>query len=159
MDADDGFGPLIPEGGGVIWTYVVTNTGNTTLENLVVTDTPSVGLPFTVDCTDAELAPGDTTTCIETSTAIGGLYENTAVATATDTNGIDVDDSDPSAYFGIATGIVVKKFTNGVDADEPFGPGIPVGDPVTWTYTVALEPGCHRSSGEHRPLGRRGDTS
>ena len=28
------------------------------------------------------------------------------------------------------------------DADTPFGPGIPVGDPVTWTYTVALEPGA-----------------
>ena len=51
------------------------------------------------------------------------------MATATDTDGIDVDDSDPSAYFGIATGIVVKKFTNGADADTPFGPGSRSGTP------------------------------
>jgi len=32
--------------------------------------------------------------------------------------------------------IDLEKATNGVDADEPVGPQIPVGDPVTWTYVV-----------------------
>jgi hypothetical protein len=33
-------------------------------------------------------------------------------------------------------GIDVEKHTNGVDADNPTGPEIPVGSLVTWTYTV-----------------------
>jgi hypothetical protein len=32
--------------------------------------------------------------------------------------------------------IGIEKATNGVDADTPTGPSIPVGDPVSWTYTV-----------------------
>jgi hypothetical protein len=32
--------------------------------------------------------------------------------------------------------IGIEKATNGVDADTPTGPSIPVGDPVTWTYAV-----------------------
>lgn len=32
--------------------------------------------------------------------------------------------------------IDIEKATNGEDADDPTGPRIPVGDPVTWTYVV-----------------------
>ena len=32
--------------------------------------------------------------------------------------------------------IDLETATNGVDADEPIGPQIPAGDPVTWTYVV-----------------------
>ena len=32
--------------------------------------------------------------------------------------------------------IDIEKATNGEDADDPTGPEIPVGDPVTWTYVV-----------------------
>ena len=32
--------------------------------------------------------------------------------------------------------IEVEKATNGIDADDPPGPYIPVGDPVIWTYNV-----------------------
>ncbi len=32
--------------------------------------------------------------------------------------------------------VSIVKETNGVDADDPPGPFIPVGEPVTWTYTV-----------------------
>jgi len=34
------------------------------------------------------------------------------------------------------TGIALKKFTNGEDADNPTGPQIQVGSPVTWTYYI-----------------------
>jgi uncharacterized repeat protein (TIGR01451 family) len=33
--------------------------------------------------------------------------------------------------------IHLEKRTNGVDADDPPGPSIPPGDPVTWTYEVS----------------------
>jgi uncharacterized repeat protein (TIGR01451 family) len=133
VDADTGFGPLIPVGDPVTWTYVVTNTGNTTLESLVVTDS-DIGA---IVCPDTIPIDGSVT-CTATGTAGPGLYENMATASAVDTLGNPVSDSDPSHYYGAATGIDVEKSTNGEDADEPFGPGIPVGDPVTWTYTVAL---------------------
>jgi len=34
------------------------------------------------------------------------------------------------------TSIILEKATNGVDADQPTGPQIRVGDPVTWRYAV-----------------------
>ncbi len=39
-------------------------------------------------------------------------------------------------YTFTAPSIDIEKATNGVDADAPAGPVIPVGDPVTWTYVV-----------------------
>ncbi len=132
-DADFAPGPVIPVGDPVTWTYLVTNTGNTTLNNLVVEDS-DIG---TVTC-PTTIPIDQSVTCTATGVAVAGQYENTATATATDTHGITVDDDDPSHYFGAAPGIAVKKFTNGADADTPFGPGILVGDPVNWTYAVSL---------------------
>lgn len=51
-----------------------------------------------------------------------------------------VQDEDPAHYCNPALpGIVIKKFTNGADADNPNGPDVPmirVGDAVTWTYVI-----------------------
>ena len=33
-------------------------------------------------------------------------------------------------------GVDLEKFTNGIDADDPPGPSIPIGDSVEWTYQV-----------------------
>ncbi len=33
-------------------------------------------------------------------------------------------------------GIDIEKFTNGIDADDPPGPSVPIGDTVEWTYVV-----------------------
>ena len=133
-DADSGTGPIIAEGGLVTWEFQVTNTGNTTLNNVVVTDS-DLG---NITCPSTTIGIDDSITCTRTGTAVAGQYENTATVTATDTHGIAVTDNDPSRYFGAILGINVKKFTNGVDADEPFGPGINVGATVTWTYQVSL---------------------
>ena len=136
-DADTGTGPIIAVGGGVTWEFLVTNTGNTTLTNVEVIDS-DLG---TIACPSTTIAFDDSMTCTATGTAVAGQYENTATVTATDTNGIDVDDIDPSHYFGAILGINVEKATNGQDADAPFGPGINVGGPVNWTYQVSLVPG------------------
>ena len=36
----------------------------------------------------------------------------------------------------IGPGVDIEKLTNGIDADDPPGPSIPIGDPVEWSYIV-----------------------
>lgn len=131
-DANTPPGSYIPVGGQITWTYEVTNTGNTTLTGVTVTDDQGV----TVSCPAATLGPGQTMICTASGTAQAGQHTNTGTATGTDPSGNTVTASDPSNYFGYTSGISLKKFTNGQDADQPPGPEIPLGDPVTWTYQV-----------------------
>ena len=49
---------------------------------------------------------------------------------------VELRDNDPSHYFGVTSGVTIKKYTNGVDADTPTGPVLRVGDLVHWTYVV-----------------------
>jgi large repetitive protein len=138
VDADEPPGPMILAGSPVVWTYVVTNTGNTTLTDLAVVDS-DIGA---INCPTTTVPIDGTVTCTAPQgVAQAGQYANIATATAVDTNGIEVDDTDPSHYFGGVPGISVKKFTNGQDADTPTGPLVAAGAPVTWTYQVTLTPG------------------
>ena len=76
-------------------------------------------------------------TCTATGTARRRASTRTpARSPAPAAPGTAVTDDDPSHYFGVVSGIDIEKFTNGVDADDPAGAEIPVGDPVTWTYVV-----------------------
>ena len=137
QDADQAPGPVIPVGDAVTWTYQVTNTGNSELTNVRVAD---FRRGVVVDCPEDTLAPagapGDSMTCEAGGEATPGQYTNFAAALGTVPTGQDVSDSDPANYFGAAPGILLKKFTNGIDADDPPGPYIPVGEPVEWTYVV-----------------------
>ena len=132
-DADEAPGPLIPVGDPVDWAYQVFNTGNNTLTGVAVTDDHGV----TITCPTDELAPREDMTCTATGTATLGNYENTASVTATDTTGATVADDDPSHYFGWVSRIDVEKLTNGEDPDQPTGPALTAGGPVTWTYLVS----------------------
>ena len=132
VDADDAPGVLIPVGQPVEWTYTVTNTGNNTLNDIDVSDDQGV----TVTCPSTTLDVGEQMTCTASGTAAEGDYENTGTVTAVGSAGTPVTDDDPSHYYGVVSEIHVEKFTNGVDADTPTGPNIPVGAPVTWTYQV-----------------------
>ena len=49
---------------------------------------------------------------------------------------VNVDDKDPSHYYGSTPSIDIEKDTNGVQADTSPGPAITPGDTVTWTYTI-----------------------
>lgn len=145
-DANTPTGPNIPLGGPVTWTYIITNTGSITLTDVVLTDDKIglVGPAGLSNCPPAGtiLGPGDGLTCTATGVAQLGQYANTGLVTGTTQVGVifprqTVTATDPSHYFGLAgPAIVIKKATNGDDADTPTGPLIPVGGAVTWTYVV-----------------------
>ena len=141
-DADSATGPFVPLGDPVDWTYRVTNTGTSTLSDVVVfdsdfadiTDSCNVGaepLPW-----DKELTPGESADCLESGTAEVDQYTNIGVAIGTGPFN-DVGWLDPSNYFGTESDIIINKYTNGSDADAAPGIYVPVGDPIVWTYNVA----------------------
>lgn len=131
-DADTPPGPQVEVGSTVLWTYVVTNTGDTVLTDIRVTDDRGV----TVTCPKTELQPAESMTCTASSMAVAGQYANVGTAIGTPTVGPDVTATDPSHYFGYRSMIAIEKRVNGVDADTPPGPEILVGNPVTWKYWV-----------------------
>ena len=137
FDADDAPGPDLEAGTTVTWTYVVTNVGDEVLNNVTVTDDLEGAV-----CQFETLAVDESRTCELTGIAELGQYENVATAMGTGASGTDVDDEDPSHYFGAiiigpgSPGIDLEKLTNGVDADIGPGPRVEIGSTVQWTYIV-----------------------
>lgn len=140
-DADAAPGPLIPVDDPVMWTYVITNTGNVTVTNVVLTDdqlgaiTDFVGSDLNGD---GALSPGEVWIYQAPGTATPGQYENSGtvtgeipnVSTASGvTETLTVSDSDPSHYFGSAPAIDVLKSASASQ--------VAAGTEVVYTYTVS----------------------
>ncbi|RNI08830.1 DUF11 domain-containing protein, partial [Methanohalophilus portucalensis] len=139
VDADDPTGPYVTVGGDVVWTYNVTNTGNSNLTDIVVQDNvPGVTPEYVSGDTndDDTLEPNEVWMYNATDTAEEGQYANIGNVTGTDPTDAEVTDEDPSHYFGVNSSIDIEKATNGVDADDPTGPYVTVGGDVVWTYNV-----------------------
>jgi hypothetical protein len=137
MDADLPPGPVLEIGGSVTWQYVVTNTGNVRLSDVVVSDNRGVA----VSCPATSLGPHESMTCTGSGVVQAGSYSNVGTVTANTPSGAPLTDSDPSHYRGVSffpdiAAIDVEKMTNGHPADTPPGPTLVAGDPVTWTYSV-----------------------
>jgi len=145
-DADLPIGPAIPAGQPVLWSYVVTNTGNIHLANVTVTDDQGL-TPQAVDIAPADgyndgdldldhlLDLEEVWTYTASGLAVAGQYANTGTVTA-EFSGQVVNASDPSHYFGGQGAIEIEKSTNGLDADSEPGPAILAGAPVEWRYRV-----------------------
>ncbi|MFF8772615.1 LPXTG cell wall anchor domain-containing protein [Kitasatospora sp. NPDC015120] len=123
-------GDLAP-GSQVPYDFVVTNSGNTEISNLVVND-PKVG---PVSCPVTTLAPGRTITCTATYTvtaadAANGSIDNTAVATGT-SNGDPVT-SPPSSESVPLEKPPALQIEKNVVTPGPYT----VGQTVTYSYTV-----------------------
>jgi hypothetical protein len=132
-DADSAPGPNIPAGNSVLWEYIVTNDGNVTLTDIVVSDNVlgTIGII-------SSLVPGQSMTLQANGAAVVGQYVNEGIASA-NFGGAPIVANDFSHYFGQVPpnpALHIEKSTNGQDADIGPGPTIPVGQPVTWTYTV-----------------------
>jgi hypothetical protein len=132
QDANTPPGVRIVTGSPLTWTYRVTNTGDTQLSTVGVSDDRGVA----VSCPKTVLQPGESMTCTAAGTAVSGQYCNVGTATGTPTGGTAVTASDPACYFGFWPEIRIKKLTNGEDADTAPGPTLKVGDTVLWTYVV-----------------------
>jgi uncharacterized repeat protein (TIGR01451 family) len=135
IDANSAPGPTLAAGSPVTWTYVITNTGNEALTDILVTDDKE-DLICTIDF-PTTISPGASTTCTKVGTAQFGSYSNVgsveAFASSSET---EVRDTDQSHYTGVGPGIDLEKFTNGVAADTPPGPALIIGSTVSWTYVV-----------------------
>ena len=126
-------------GSTVTFTYVVTNTGNMPLANVVVTDDKLGPITsFTGDTNGNGLLDlTETWTYTKTATALAGQQTNTGTVTAQDpATGTPVTDDNPANYFGDAAASNIVKFVNGQDADSPTGPHVAAGSTVTFTYVV-----------------------
>ncbi|MBC7220523.1 lamin tail domain-containing protein [Candidatus Bipolaricaulota bacterium] len=120
VDADTPPGPMVLAGSTVTWTYEVTNTGNVTLTDVVVTDDKAGPIG-----TIPTLAPGASATLTKMGVAEAGQYANVGTATTT-YNGQTVSDTDPSHYVGVDGYITI---TPGSATNE-------VGDPHTFLITA-----------------------
>ena len=142
-DADDPTGPSLPVGSTVHWTYHVSNLGNVALVDVQVTDDQGVS----VDCGGrTTLAVGASMICNASGVAQACGYANVGTATARSEAGTEVDDTDPSHYWGEPDpGFTFRKMirdpTTGqwVDANTPTrrdAVRIPRGQTVHWLFEV-----------------------
>ncbi len=169
FDADDPNGADVPElapGTTVTWTYRVTNTGTITIpfSAVTVTDSQPSITPTLVPSSDLNsnnlLSPGE----VWLYQAIGIVQDLTApILPVTIVNGCNpgqasapgfraaynnigtvvvpgAQATDPSHYCNPSEpGIIIKKQTNGFDADGANDPDVPQLEPgaaVTWSYVV-----------------------
>ncbi|HPP03103.1 MAG TPA: hypothetical protein PLX83_21190, partial [bacterium] len=133
VDADSENDQLYICEGQIYFKWLVINTGNVTLTNVVVTDNGNQV------CSTASLSPSQSISCeIGPLDVKPGKGSNTANVIGYPECGAaeSVTDEDSAYYFGVRASIDVEKYVNDDDADLPPGPTILVGDPVTFKFVV-----------------------
>jgi len=147
-------GPTVAPGGTVVYTLVVTNTGDVALTDLMVTDalppdlTPGATLilpqgatgSFSGDIltvTLAELAPNTSVTIVFTAEVVAGTPDDTAI-----TNFADVEDGvtgvsdDDSATVTVADPSDINEFNVNIVKVATSGNTAKVGDTVTYLLMI-----------------------
>lgn len=144
MDADSGTGPFLLDDGDPLFKFVVTNTGETTLENVVLSDNSIRTLyedqALDTACVESDpFGPGNSFTCYGEMVWTAGQHENLASVSG-DYKDISVEDSDLAHYFGATLGIEIKKevWDGSVwqDADSSPGPTLPKSTDPLFKFTV-----------------------
>ena len=136
----------IQEGDVILYTYVVTNTGNITINNVSVEDNhPGTGNLSDLTTSDDinNVAPGQsvtfTATYVVTQEDIdrGIAITNLATATATGVNGATVTNTDTETITpeAAAAGIELEKKGEFVDVNE--NGRADAGDQITYTFTIS----------------------
>lgn len=140
--ADAAPGPTIPAGDPVNWEYTVTNTGQLTVYDILVTDDNNDGAPITCPGGNGSfsLDPGASVTCSASSVSWYAnnhkQHSNTVTATGTPLNKPPVNDTDPSHYkpslvcpWDSNDGIVIDIFGNDPTGNGGFMLGAPTRNP------------------------------
>lgn len=146
---------VVAVGAPVTWTYVVTNTGDFTLEDVTVTDDQLAPTSIACDASSVgsgsdtngdnvidTLEPGEVVTCTATGTATLGAYQNTgaAVGTPVGTTGLPilfpVGDMDPSNYLGVTYDLAIDKMPPTLANDADFSGTVTEGDTLAWDIEV-----------------------
>ncbi|WP_157074160.1 OmpA family protein [Pseudoxanthomonas mexicana] len=123
-------------GSTIAYTFLVTNTGNTSLTGIVVNDPL---LTAAAVCPVTTLAPGASTTCtgsyaITQADIDAGVVNNSATATGTPPTGPAVTsppDTTSTSITQTSSQILVKALTN-----DSTGGAVVVGDVLTYTVTL-----------------------
>ncbi|WP_430593199.1 DUF7507 domain-containing protein [Humidisolicoccus flavus] len=97
VEYQDAPGAALTVGDEVLWTYEITNTGTTTLRDVVLVDDQE-GTITAPDSFDGVLSPGESITFSAEGVATAGQYHNVAVVTATTPGGATVNAEDESWY-------------------------------------------------------------
>lgn len=134
FDANTSPGLVVTAGSTLVFTYEVSNTGNTTLSNVLVTDDRGL----VVTCPATTLTVGGAMVCTAVGTApSSGQYANFGTVTGTPpASGAPVTVTDAANTFVAVPAIDITNFVNGADANTPPGLIVVTGSVVTWTYRV-----------------------
>jgi hypothetical protein len=145
-DADTPTGPLLEVGQQVILNYEVTNTGNSPLSGVVVTDnngtSGNASDDFAPDLIGGDtngnnqLDVGETWTYIAFRFAAPGQYAGAASVTANDVFSQSVGATDATHFFVALAQVAIEMQVDGDDADSAPGPSLGVGSSATLTYIV-----------------------
>jgi hypothetical protein len=103
----------IQVGDEIVWQYVVTNSGDTSLSDINVADNQGI----VVTCPSATLEAGESMICEGTGTAIEGQYQNTGAVEAVDPQNNPVTAADDSSYTGINGGTSADTDGDGISDD------------------------------------------
>ena len=156
-DADDpADAALVAPGGAVTWQYEVSNVGDFSFTNLVVTDDQLPDADITCDASQVGdgadvngdntidlLHPGEVVICQAMGTATLGLYSNTGsvIGLPISSNGTPIlpplSDDDPSHYFGTDPGLAIDKQPAVLVDDADSSSSITLGDRLEWTILVS----------------------
>jgi hypothetical protein len=133
--------PSVATGGNVTYSFLVTNTGNVTLTDPVITDSGFTGHgtlgPITCPAGTTTLQPGDRITCTADYTAVqadvdAGSIANSATVTGTPPAGLTPPTSDPST---VAVGTSPAPALTLVKSADRTGV-TSAGQTVDYTFTV-----------------------
>jgi len=138
LTTDGGIVGVADAGDVITYAVSVRNTGNVTLNNLVVVDSFEGGTPTTLTCTPTTLVPGATATCnaythtvTPAEAAAGGTLDNMVIATATSSTSTQTVSSTSTAVVAVNAAPAAIRIVKTASPRD-----VNVGDLVRYTLTL-----------------------